>query len=225
MGEGSKESALPLSCRPQPCVIPLLGCRVASLQFPGGCPSGLCGWGGRRGNLCRSASGRGRDGSWEPDATCLPLSPGDWCPPARPDYPWKTDLSDPWGPAAAWSRAGATQGPRARSTLLHEPAPHAPGLPCQSSSVPLPHLRPPSGLGRPSVHTSCLLYSAHAGPSHGGPGLGLASEQEGSGPSPPRSGSERLASPLARASTSCGQTDMIRHGDRRTEWGSMWPGA
>lgn len=82
-------------------------------------------------------------GAWRPPA--LPLSPGDWCPPARPDYPWKTDLAQtPGGPAAAWSRAGATPGTQGSSILLHK-SPHLtgtrPALPivlCPSASSEAP---------------------------------------------------------------------------------------
>ena len=176
--------------------------------------------GGAAGGPCAGPPGVGAGmGSDVPDATCPPSVPGDWClaPPPRLLLEHRARF-DPWGPSCCMGRGrGHPRDPGWQHPLAREPTSR--GHPACPAHRPLSlcRVRGPS-LGwatpqrtRPASH----IQPVRAPPEEHKAWDSLLSRTAVA--SPRRSGSERLASPWPGASTSCGQTDTIRHsGDRQT---------
>lgn len=71
---------------------------------------------------------------WARMPPALPLSPGDWCRLPAQITLENGSHSDPWGPSCCMEQGRGhprDPGPQHPLASLH----HAPGLPCQSSSV------------------------------------------------------------------------------------------
>lgn len=186
------------------------------------CPSGAV-WVGQVGDPVHICLGWGTGTEAEMGAgarmpPALPLCPGAGaCRPAQITPGTRSSLRPQGAELLRGAGQGPPQGPRAAApSRTRACTSRAPSLPCPSSPVPLPRPRPPSGLGRPlSAHVLPPTFSP-CGPLPRWTRLGLASEQEGSGPlprdqalkgrPPPGQGPPPCVDKLTRLDTA-GQTD------------------